>query len=39
MPANFEWHYFSSLGTHKEVEPFLKENLSNNFSVLDSGKR
>jgi hypothetical protein len=27
----FKGHHFSSLAAHKELEPFLRENLSNNF--------
>ena len=35
----FKGHHFSSLGAHKELELFLRENLSNNFRMLDSRKR
>jgi hypothetical protein len=34
----FKGHHFSSLGAHKELELFLRENLSNNFRMLDSRK-
>jgi hypothetical protein len=36
---NFKGHHFSSLAAHKELELFLRENLSNNFWMLDSRKK
>jgi hypothetical protein len=34
----FKGHHFSSLAAHKELELFLRENLSNNFRMLNSRK-
>jgi len=31
----FKGHHFSSLAAHKELELFLRENLSNNFRMLN----
>jgi len=35
---NFKGHHFSSLAAHKELELFLRENLSNNFGCCIPGK-